>query len=326
MRTLSRRGFLKRSAGTAATAAVGAAACTAIGTGSALASSPPELEDLEQRAADTKALLYDSTLCIGCRGCELACNEKYQLGRTDDEIFEGRPAEDARALGTTVYTYVTFHQVEADPSTAAFGKVQCMHCIEPACASSCPVSALEKTELGPVIYHADLCLGCRYCMMACPFLVPRFEWDHLNPRIRKCDMCYDLQLDGESPACVANCPTGALLWGTRSELLDAAYQRFLDNPRGYLHHVYGENEAGGTNFLHIAAREFDELGYRRNLPMRSYREYTKPAMHAIPWVFNGLGIVLGVAAWMNMRGAEEEEEVEVESTASGTSEQEGVRR
>jgi len=249
-------------------------------------------------------MLFDGTLCVGCRGCELACNKKNELGRTPDEIFEGRPAEDARALAPNVYTYVTFHQWESDPSTAAFGKVQCMHCIEPACVSSCPVHALHKTELGPVVWNGDICLGCRYCMMACPFLVPRFEWESRNPAIRKCDMCADLQEQGEPPACVAACPTKALRVGTRRELLADAHQRITERPRRYVHHIYGEYEAGGTNFLHLAGRPFEELGYRRNLPMRSYRDYTRPAMAAIPWVLGGLSIGLGAVRWVVDRRAQ----------------------
>jgi Fe-S-cluster-containing dehydrogenase component len=253
---------------------------------------------LEERAAGQYGILFDSTLCVGCRACEIACASDNHLDRSPDEIFDGRPAEDARALAPNVFTYVTRHQLEGDPSTMAFGKVQCMHCIEPACVSSCPFEALEKTAEGPVIWHEDLCLGCRYCMMACPFLVPRFEWDSENPRIRKCDMCYDHIREGEAPACVAACPSGALKLGKREELLKEAHQRIRERPRNYVHHVYGEHEAGGTNVLHLARRDFEELGYRPDLPMRSYREYTRPAMAAIPYILNGLGVLLGAVAWL----------------------------
>ena len=267
------------------------------------------LQELAEQAADQMALLYDATLCIGCRACEIACNEKNQLGRTEEEIYAGRPAEDVRALAPDVWNYVTFHQVEGDPSTASFGKVQCMHCIEPACVSSCPVQALEKTELGPVMYHQQKCLGCRYCELACPFLVPRFEWDKASPYIRKCDMCYDRQLEGSAPACVEACPTGSLLWGKRSDLLAEARQRIIDNPRDYVHHIFGEKEAGGTNFLHLAPRPFDELGYRRNLPYQSYRDYTHQSMLSVPYVLTSLGLALGAVFWaVNRRMPEEENE------------------
>ncbi|HZD52566.1 MAG TPA: 4Fe-4S dicluster domain-containing protein, partial [Woeseiaceae bacterium] len=226
------------------------------------------------RAADQYGLLFDSTLCVGCRACELACASENELGRSAEEIFNGRPTQDARALGPDVFTYVTIHGTDGDPAGVAFGKVQCMHCIEPACVSSCPVHALEKTARGPVIWHPDLCLGCRYCMMACPFLVPRFEWDSRNPRIRKCQMCNHRLLEGKPPACAAACPTGALKFGLRGELLEEAHRRIRERPRRYVHHVYGEEEAGGTNFLHLAGRPFEELGYRSDLPNRSYRDFT----------------------------------------------------
>ncbi len=303
MGLLTRRSFLRRGGGAAAALAVGAAGASA----SEAATGSPSGNHLQERAAEQYALLFDSTLCVGCRACELACESHKHLGRSGDEIFKGRPAEDARALAPDVFTYVTFHQVEADPSSAAFGKVQCMHCIEPACVSSCPVQALEKTAEGPVIWHDDLCLGCRYCMMACPFLVPRFEWDAANPRIRKCDMCYDRILEGKPPACVAACPSGALKFGKRAELLEEAHERIEQRPRRYVHRVYGELEAGGTNFLHLASRPFEELGYRRNLPTRSYREYTRPAMAMIPYVVNGLAVLLGAIAWIVRRRIEAEE-------------------
>jgi formate dehydrogenase iron-sulfur subunit len=303
MDSLSRRKFLKKGA----EAAVGVGAANVV-TGVAMAATPVRSsEELNEEASGHYALLFDSTLCIGCRSCELACEAENALGRTKDEIFQGRDANDARALAPDVYTYVTFHQLEADPSTAAFGKVQCMHCIEPACVSSCPVGALEKTEEGPVVWREDLCLGCRYCMMACPFLVPRFEWDSRNPRIRKCDMCYERLLEGKSPACVASCPTGAMKFGKRDDLLSEAYRRIADRPRKYVHHVYGEHEAGGTDFLHLASRPFDELGYRRDLPTRSYRDYTRPAMATIPYIMSGLAAMLGAVAWVVNR----REQVEV---------------
>ncbi len=301
MEQLSRREFLRKGGGATAALAAGsglAAANAVAGEVDADARASASLANLEARAQEQYALLFDSTLCIGCRSCEIACAKDNELGRTPEEIFKGRPAEDARALAPNVFTYVTFHQVEADPSTASFGKVQCMHCIEPACVSSCPVAALEKTPEGPVIWHEDLCLGCRYCMMACPFLVPRFEWDSANPRIRKCDMCYDRLQAGDPPACVATCPTKAIILGRRSELLAEAHRRIEQRPRGYVHHVYGEQEAGGTNFLHLARRPFADLGYRRDLPLRSYRDLTRPAMAAIPYVFNGLALLLGAAAWL----------------------------
>jgi formate dehydrogenase iron-sulfur subunit len=262
-----------------------------------------ELARLAHLAANQRALLFDSTRCIGCRACEIACDEANDLGRTEDDILDGRQAEDARALAPDVWTYVTYHQVEGDPSTGVYGKVQCMHCIEPACVSSCPVVALEKTDRGPVIYHAEKCLGCRYCELACPFLVPRFEWDTWNPYIRKCDMCWSRQEDGRLPACVEACPEEALILGTREALLKEARARIAAAPRDYVHRIFGEREAGGTNFLHLAGRPFCELGYRQNLPQQSYRGYTHRSMLSVPYVLSSLAVSLGAIAWaINRRG------------------------
>ena len=306
MEKISRRAWLKTGGCAAAGAALGGAALPE----TALAVEEVDsAEELAKAAAGQRAILFDSTRCVGCRSCELACNEANNLGRTPEQIFEGREADDARALAPDVFTYVTHHDVGGAPSTSVFGKVQCMHCLEPACASSCPVHALEKTPEGPVVWHGELCLGCRYCMMACPFLVPRFEWYSTNPRIRKCEMCYGRQQEGKLPACVEACPTGALKAGTREELLKEAYARIEANPRDYIHHVYGETEAGGTDVLHLAGRPFEELGYRANLPDASYRSLTRPAMATIPYVLNGLGVVLGLTAWaVNRRKQVHEEE------------------
>jgi formate dehydrogenase iron-sulfur subunit len=247
------------------------------------------------------AILYDSTVCIGCRACELACNEQNQLGRTSEEIFAGCSFQDHRALGPDTFSCVTQNPSHADPSKVAFGKVQCMHCVDPACASVCPVGAMEKTLEGPVIWHSDLCLGCRYCMMACPFEVPRFEWDSRNPRIRKCEMCYERIRDGKKPACVEICPAGALTFGIRDDLLSDAHRRIAENPLAYVHHVYGEREAGGTTVLLLAAQPFDELGYKTDLPDITPAAGTRPAMAAIPFVLNGLAVLLGATAWVSRR-------------------------
>jgi formate dehydrogenase iron-sulfur subunit len=247
------------------------------------------------------AILYDSTLCIGCRACEMGCADENQLARTSGEIFEGCSFQDHRALGPEVYSCVTQHSVRSDASVVAFGKVQCMHCLDPACASVCPVGAMEKTPEGPVVWHSELCLGCRYCMMACPFEVPRFEWSSVNPRIRKCEMCHERIRDGEKPACVEICPSGALSFGSREALLSEAHRRIADRPREYVHHVFGEREVGGTTVLHLAAYPFESLGYKSDLPDVSPAAATRPAMAAVPFVLNGLALLLGASAWLTRR-------------------------
>ncbi len=253
------------------------------------------------------AILFDSTLCVGCRACEMACNDANQLGRSVEEIFAGREAEDFHALAPDVFTYITPHMDPTGSRAVAFGKAQCMHCLEPACATVCPVGALEKTPEGPVIWHGELCLGCRYCQMACPFHVPRFEWHSRNPRIRKCEMCPSRRAEGEKPACVSICPTGALKFGTREDLLAEAHRRIQENPRGYVHRVYGEKEAGGTGFLVLAAQPFRHLGYPEGLPQTSAAQAVRPAMAAVPVVLNGLILALGASAWVVHRRASKAE-------------------
>lgn len=294
MSSMTRRSFLGKSgAAVLFTTPVAAMAGGRVG--------PDGIEGSAERAGQQTAILYDSTLCIGCKACELACRDENGLNRTNEEIFAGCPAQDQWALGPEVLSCVTQHAGHAGSSEVAFGKTQCMHCLDPACASVCPVGAMEKTPEGPVIWHPDLCLGCRYCVLACPFEVPRFEWDSANPRIRKCEMCFDRIREGKRPACVEICPSGALSFGSREELLSEAHRRIAERPWAYVHRVYGEAEAGGTTVLHLAAYPFEELGYKTDLDEVSPAAATRTSMAAIPYVFNALALFLGVSAWLTRR-------------------------
>ncbi len=159
-----------------------------------------------------------------------------------------------------------------------------MHCLDPACASACLAKALEKTPAGPVVYHPERCLGCRYCMVACQFDVPKFEFDSPAPYISKCSFCAERQAQGLLPACASVCPTGALQFGHRADLLEEARTRIYQNPDKYVHHVYGETEAGGTNWLYITDVPFDKLGFRTDLGPTSPPELTRTALAAVPFV------------------------------------------
>ena len=163
-------------------------------------------------------------------------------------------------------------------------KRQCMHCETPACAAACLTKALHKTDEGPVVWRASKCLGCRYCMMACPFDVPKFEYNSAVPRILKCRMCLERLRDGEVPACVENCPAEALTFGKRGELLEIARQRIYQNPGDYVSHIYGEHEAGGTNWLYISPVPFDQLGFRTDLDTTAYPEFTRDFLTSVPIV------------------------------------------
>jgi ferredoxin len=133
----------------------------------------------------------------------------------------------------------------------------CMHCQDPACASACLVGALKKTALGPVTYDASKCIGCRYCLVACPFSVPRYEWTKLVPFVKKCDMCGARQAQGQAPACVEACPVGASIVGWRDEILEEAERRILGDSK-YVKHIYGSEEAGGTSVFFISDVPFEK--------------------------------------------------------------------
>ena len=231
-------------------AAVGAAASVG---GNLKASDDTYLIDCEQ----TYGVLVDTVVCIGCRKCEWACNNEHKLASTDLKSFEDksvylkhrRPVDNA-------YTVVNEFK---DPKTAkAYTmKVQCMHCNRPACASACIVGALKKNKLGSVDYDAWKCIGCRYCMVACPFQVPAYEYgEALKPRVMKCTFCEHRLEEGKKPACVGICPNEALTFGTRQQLIDLAKERIKAKPDLYYDHVYGETEVGGTSWMYLASTDF----------------------------------------------------------------------
>ncbi len=263
---LSRRKFLKLAGAAGAAGAVAAPgvarASTAIASGRG------------------RGLLIDTTRCVGCRACEAACSEKNALPEPalagDERVFDVK-----RTTSPNAYTVVNRY---GNTGEARFVKTQCMHCAEPACASACPAKALEKTASGPVVYHQERCLGCRYCMVACPFGVPQFEYEKAAPYIRKCSFCADRQAAGKLPACADACPSGALQFGNRAELLEEARTRIYQNPDKYVHHVYGETEAGGTSVLYISDRPFERLGFRNNVGSTSYPAMTQTALSAVPFI------------------------------------------
>jgi Fe-S-cluster-containing dehydrogenase component len=166
----------------------------------------------------------------------------------------------------------------------AYLKKQCMHCNEPACAAACLTKAMYKTKEGPVIWREEKCMGCRYCMVSCPFDIPKFEYNSANPKIVKCTMCYDRLVEGQKPACVENCPAEALIFGTRRELIKEARKRINENPEQYYDHIYGEHEAGGTGFLYLSAVPFEELGLKP-LQAGSYPSLSKGFLYSVPAVF-----------------------------------------
>jgi Fe-S-cluster-containing dehydrogenase component len=160
-----------------------------------------------------------------------------------------------------------------------------MHCNEPACGAACLTQAMQKNETGPVTWNGDKCMGCRYCMVSCPFDGPKFEYHSANPKIQKCDMCFERQTKGETPVCVTNCPNEALLYGKRRDLIKEARRRIYEKPEAYVDHIYGEHEAGGTGWLYLSPVPFEELGMNTKLQNSSYPALTKGFLYSVPSIF-----------------------------------------
>jgi formate dehydrogenase iron-sulfur subunit len=178
-------------------------------------------------------------------------------------------------------------------------KSQCMQCLEPTCVSVCLVGALTKSELGPILYNADRCIGCRYCIMACPFDIPKFEWEGgMSPVIGKCQFCTRKRLaEGRIPACVESCPTGALKFGRRNTLLFEAKARIDSHPERYINHIYGENEAGGTAWLYMSDVPFENLGFKSDLETAPLPPLTWDVLSKIPIVAAAMAGLFGTLAW-----------------------------
>jgi len=257
------------------TASAGASALVA---GNAVASSPkgPDL-------SDAFGVLVDTTYCIGCRKCEMGCNESNKLTSLPKTAFEDksvfkdhrRPKEDA----FTVVNALPNPKNEANP---IYYKVQCMHCNHAACVSACIVGALEKTREGAVTYNSWECIGCRYCMVACPFQVPAYEYSNaFTPRVRKCTFCYErITAENKRPACVENCPNEALTFGKRNELITLAREKISRTPERYIDHIYGEHEIGGTSWLYLSGIDFSKSELP-TLDTKAIPELTESIQHGI---------------------------------------------
>jgi Fe-S-cluster-containing dehydrogenase component len=235
---------------------------------------------------DSFGMLTDLTACVGCRSCEKACNEVNGLPEPETSFEDGSVFESKRRPMANSYTVVNRYENPDDESRPVFRKVQCNHCKEPACATACPAHAYSKTPEGAVMYNADLCFGCRYCMVACPFYVPAYDYESaLEPKIVKCVLCHDRVKDGGIPACAEACPVGAVTFGKRDDLLVLARERIMKDPDRYIDHIYGEHEAGGTNWLYISGVPFEQLDFPTNLPDKPLIELTKGFLSTVPLVF-----------------------------------------
>lgn len=236
----------------------------------------------------SKALLYDATLCVGCKQCEAGCAQQNGLPY-DDKVAAELVQSDHK------FTVVL-------NKNEKYMRKMCMHCEDPACASVCPVGALRKTSTGPVIYEEDRCMGCRYCMVACPFGVPKYEWSKVLPKVQKCVMCPDRVAAGQQTACAESCPTGATKFGEREELIKEAQDRLRANPGNYVPHVFGVEEVGGTSVLLLSGMAFEEFGFNpKDMPKDPLPLYTYRVLSRIPDFVPLGGMVLGGIWWITHR-------------------------
>jgi formate dehydrogenase iron-sulfur subunit len=273
---LNRRNFLK---GTAATAG-------ALFLGN-LASDPKQTYAAQPIGSkpDHFAMLTDLTRCVGCRSCERACIKANNLPLpkvgffADVSVFREKRRPDAHNL-KVINSYE--NKKWKGP---VYRMVQCNHCAEPACAAACLVGALKKTPEGAVIYNEDLCIGCRYCMTACPFYIPAFDYFNAgSPAIRKCNMCYHRIVNGMTPACAEACGVQAITFGKRSKLIKLARERIRTGTDRYIDHIYGEHEVGGTDWLYISGVPFEELDFPMDLGTTPLPEYTRDFLSVVPFV------------------------------------------
>ncbi|NLX18424.1 MAG: hydrogenase 2 operon protein HybA [Desulfobulbus sp.] len=313
--TINRRDFLKFSAGTGLMFSAGAAPARAAKT--------PELPP------EAVGILYDSTLCIGCMSCMVNCKKansapggalfhKNTAGQIPfeypegDQIYDAPQSLSAKTLCIIKALYTETAAAQANPAeqSKSFIKMHCLHCIEPACVSVCPVAALQKNpETGIVTYNKNRCFGCRYCQIACPFGIPMYEWEKASPSVVKCQLCNHLYAQGKYSACCEFCPTGASIFGKVRDLQEEAKRRLALKPGDvyaypvkrvdgdertekvvdtYVNHIYGLSEAGGTQYLFLAGVSFDKLGFNPRITDQVYPDFTWDYVSHVPALIGAL--------------------------------------
>ena len=335
--TLNRRDFFKLSAASAS-----AVVC---GETQALQREPLKMPD------EAVGMLYDSTLCIGCKACMVACKEANDMpaeATGESDIMWDTPIETSGDTLNVIKVYKngTAETKDQEIDGFAFMKRHCLHCVDPSCISACPVSAMTKDSLtGIVEHHADRCIGCRYCVYACPFGIPKYEYDDAFGQIQKCEFCAHLQAEGKTPACCHVCPTGATLFGT-VELLKEESERRLSKkpgekylyPRGklkegkrrnaqpghlatipeYINHLYGEKELGGTQVMYMSAVPFKKLGLPTDVPDYGYPTMTEGIQHTLyKWMIAPALLFAGITFIVN-RNTKKHEDDENKNTKSSS--------
>jgi len=300
-------------------AATGAGAATVIGQKTHAASNKSF-----KGYPGSRGVLHDITRCIGCRKCEKACNTVNKLPAPEQSFDDLMILENQRRTNADVYTVVNQFNDEAG-TPKVFVKKQCNHCLEPACASACFVKAFRKVATGAVVYDETLCVGCRYCMVACPFSIPAYTYhDPITPKVTKCTMCQPRIEKGQLPGCVESCPKEALTFGTRDYLIKVARERIRKHPDRYVDHIYGEHEMGGTSWLYLSSVPFKEAGMREDLGNIPAPELTSGPLAAVPIVVGLWPVLLtGIYAISKRKEkiAKEEREEAVSQTLSDANEE-----
>jgi formate dehydrogenase beta subunit len=279
---------------------LGAGAAMTAGGAATLRASEPDVPV----PPDAVGMLYDTTLCIGCKACMVACREANDL--EPDTGWSGGLYQAPADLNASTKNIIKLYQ---DGTDRSFMKAQCMHCIDPACVAACMVGALKKREHGIVSWDGTRCVGCRYCQIACPFNIPKFEWRSANPRIVKCELCRHRLAKGQEPACTEVCPKHAVIYGTRAALLAEAKKRLAENPGKYVNKVYGEHDGGGTQVLYLSHIAFEKLG----LPTLTDRPVPELVRHVQDTIYKGFAaplVLFGVLGAIVMRNRKAEQDAE----------------
>lgn len=272
----------------------------------------------ELASTPIKSTLIDITNCIGCRACQVACKEWNERDGEKTELLPELGYQNPAVLSAKTLTLISSHELVSPDLPGGmrndFVMRRCLHCLEPACVSACPTTALERRLDGPTLFDPSQCIGCRYCMWACPWDVPTADWESHTPQIHKCTHCADrcdqpppLSRNAQpltnvevqsfvdnitTPACVKACPADALKFGTREQMLAEAHRRMEKRPGRYVDHVYGEKEAGGTSVMYLSAVPFEKLGFPK-VSDKPYPSYTKFALKAVAPAVLALGALLG---------------------------------
>jgi Fe-S-cluster-containing dehydrogenase component len=318
-----------------------------LGAGSGLllaADATPALAEPMPLPPNAVGILYDATLCIGCKSCMVNCKKYNSMEggalytdgsipyehMTPEQIYDA-PTELSSKTLNIIKTYKDGTGINKDTVSNgySFVKRHCMHCVDAACASVCPVGALKKDpDHGAVTYDKDKCIGCRYCQMACPFSIPKLEWEKSRPQIRKCQLCHHRYAEGKYAACCEFCPTGASIFGKVKDLQQEARKRlslepgtYYDYPTqtvynsqklptkvaNYEKHIYGLDEAGGTQYLLMSGVPFDKLGFNPNITDANYPELTWKYIKKLPVLIGAL-LVAGTACHFATKNREQIED------------------